>query len=811
VRLHRRIALSFVLLSFLTAATGAVGLLFIYRVVGSFGDVPGMGAAGGVADLDRSMKEAVEISQAIAGNEQVADVLAQRREFVRTVEEFDRSFARIRRGIEDEMSLDRLEQVKSEQSLLAEQTHALVDAMVAELTAEDLYRRALSASEARWQRIVDALAAAMAPLEVTGQSPPALVGPLRSLARAQLELIQTRLDLRRYLLLSDPQLLPPAEDRIGRLIERVRGSAAELRGQTGPETAAPRLVACAQAMLQWLDGLSGETGLLRRYRDALDLEQVTDAYSDAIQEKARESLRSLDAVVALGARMAAQSGERGFVSAAPTLLVAAVVLATLVSITLSIALSSAITRPVKQLIGVAEAVRSGDYTPRLPPGGGDELSTLRETFNGMVQEIQRSHAEVTTLNTGLEERIRERTEELRAEIGRRQTVEDALRQSEARYRTLIRNFPSGVFALVDRELRVLAVGGSGLARLGTTPQQVLGRTAGELLPAHLLETLRARIDAAFAGERQQYQASGGGLDWSVLLVPTTPTGPGAQDTVTVLALDVTETREAEREALRQRQQLVEADRLASLGALAAGVGHEINNPNQAVMLGGELLRKAWPDIRGILDQYRARGEGFLVGGMDYDDVRQGLEEQLNGIVESARRVDAIVRSLREFAAHDRENMKQPVNINVVLRSALVLLGNLLRKTTDHLVVELAPDVPVFTGNPQRVEQVVINLVQNACQALTGRGQEIAIRTSSVDGHVVLEVHDWGAGIPTSDLPRVRDPFFTTKRNQGGTGLGLSVTSTIVAEHRGVLEIHSDPQQGTTVRARFPVRASGDRL
>lgn len=808
MRFGRRIGLSFLLLSFLTVATGAVGLLFIYRVLGAFGGVPGVteASAGGLAELDRTMKEAVDISQAIAGNDKVADVLTQRREFVRTIEEFDRSFARIRRGLEDDLYLDRLEQVKAEQSLLAEQTHALIDAMVAELQAEDDYRRRLTESEALWQTVVDATGAATQELEDAGTAPSGqLVSSLRSVARLQQDLFRTRVELRRYLALTDTDALPASLERLRELGGQVVRSATILESAEAPENAAEAMARSARAARGWQAGLFDEQGPLAAYQRALDLQAVTDEYTGAIREKANESLASLDSVVALGARLSAQADERGFVTAAPTLLVGALALATALSLVLSIALSKAITRPVKELITAAEAVRAGDYTPRLASGGADEMATLREAFNRMVHEIQRSHEEVTTLNTGLEQRIGERTTELRDEISRRQAVEDQLRQSEARYRALLRNFPAGILALVDTTGRVLAVGGSGLGRLGTTAQAVVGRAAADLIPEALLAGYRDRLREAFRGNRQALETVAGGLEWSVLLVPT-PAIDGAPDTVTVLALDVTEAKEAERESRRRQRQLIEADRLASLGVLAAGVGHEINNPNQAVLLTGELLRRSWPDIRRVLDLHRSRGEDFLVGGLSYDAARQGIEEQFQGIVESARRVDAIVQSLREFARHDREDHTQPVNLNLVLRSALVLLGNLIRRTTDHLVLDLAPDLPLLSGNPQRIEQVIINIVQNACQALTDRSQSVTIRTQVEGEAVVLSVGDAGRGIDAADLPRVRDPFFTTKREQGGTGLGLSVTSTILAEHGGELEIRSEPGAGTTVVARFPTTA-----
>ncbi len=349
-------------------------------------------------------------------------------------------------------------------------------------------------------------------------------------------------------------------------------------------------------------------------------------------------------------------------------------------------LTRAITRPVHRLIAATEAVRDGDYSPRLPAGSGDELDQLGGSFNRMIDEINRSRQEIVALNSSLEERVRSRTAELEEEVRERRRAEEQMRQ--------------------------------------------------------------------------------------------------------------------------KHQQLIQADRLASLGILVAGVAHEINNPNQAIMMGGQLLRKAWPDMRRILDAYYRETGDFLLGGLSYSELGDSLAEHFNGIVRSAERIEMIVQGLKHFARQEPAEMTQTVNLNVVVRSALILLSNMLKKATDHLSVELSPRIPGFRGNSQRIEQVVINLVQNACQALPDRSRGIFISTrfDSASAKVFLEVRDEGVGIDAEDLPRIMDPFYTSKRNAGGTGLGLSVSSSIVKEHGGELEYRSAPGEGTTARVSFPVPA-----
>jgi polar amino acid transport system substrate-binding protein len=206
-----------------------------------------------------------------------------------------------------------------------------------------------------------------------------------------------------------------------------------------------------------------------------------------------------------------------------------------------------------------------------------------------------------------------------------------------------------------------------------------------------------------------------------------------------------------------------------------------------------------------MDEYFEHEGDFLVGGTSYEALRESLGDHLRSIVGSAKRIETIVSSLKGFARQDHTDMSQLVNLNVVVKSALVLLSNAVKKATDHLTVDLYPELPAFRGNAQQVEQVVVNLVHNACQALADRRQPISIATRLDGEGVAFEIRDGGRGIPPDQLERIMDPFYTTKRESGGTGLGLSLSATIVKEHGGGIEFASEPGKGTTARVWFPAR------
>ena len=171
---------------------------------------------------------------------------------------------------------------------------------------------------------------------------------------------------------------------------------------------------------------------------------------------------------------------------------------------------------------------------------------------------------------------------------------------------------------------------------------------------------------------------------------------------------------------------------------------------------------------------------------------------MSAIVDCAGKIETIISDLKGYARQERSEEFRAVDVNLVAKASITLVSNLLKKSTQKLSVELASNLPQVNGNFQRLEQVFINLLQNACQALPDVSRGICVRTYSDDGgdEVCFEVLDEGTGIAAEDLPRITDPFFTTKRESGGTGLGLAVSLAIVGEHGGRMEHASKQGKGT---------------
>lgn len=298
------------------------------------------------------------------------------------------------------------------------------------------------------------------------------------------------------------------------------------------------------------------------------------------------------------------------------------------------------------------------------------------------------------------------------------------------------------------------------------------------------------------------------LDGSIIDVETIaiPFIYQGKQSVMGIALDVTDRKRAEKEIKKQREQLILADKLASLGTVASGVAHEISNPNNFIMLNASMIRQMWKNLTPILDSiYHEQGE-LRVGRLRYSQVREKMPILCSDILDGSKRIKQIVKGLKNFARPDEAGITEWVNLNEVVESAVNLLSSMIRKSTNQFSVYRAKELCLVNGNFQRLEQVFVNLIMNACQALPDpeKGIEITTTVDETTRQVLVRVRDEGAGIPPENLTRIMDPFFTTKRDSGGTGLGLSISNRIIADHGATLEYKSKLREGTMATVAFPI-------
>jgi polar amino acid transport system substrate-binding protein len=219
-----------------------------------------------------------------------------------------------------------------------------------------------------------------------------------------------------------------------------------------------------------------------------------------------------------------------------------------------------------------------------------------------------------------------------------------------------------------------------------------------------------------------------------------------------------------------------------------------------------------------------------MGGIAYSRMHQEVPHLLDEMQDAAKRIKRIVDDLKHFSRKSDADSKELVNVNDVVKTSLRLAEHSLRRSAIHCAVHYAEPIPLISGNAQRLEQVIVNLILNAAQAIeaslreesamvveppaygssyspglhqTGKGISIATVYDHEAGVVLIKVHDDGVGIPPEHLSRLTDPFFTTKRDTGGTGLGLAISAEIVREHGGTIGFTSVPDMGATVVVTLP--------
>jgi PAS domain S-box-containing protein len=247
-----------------------------------------------------------------------------------------------------------------------------------------------------------------------------------------------------------------------------------------------------------------------------------------------------------------------------------------------------------------------------------------------------------------------------------------------------------------------------------------------------------------------------------------------------------------REVVALRNRLVTSGRLAAVGELAAGIAHEINNPITYVRTNLSVLREHWSVIRKAL---AAIGKPEAL-----QEVISEGEELIDESLEGVDRAAGIVRDVREFS-HAGTHLVEMADVNELLEQTLRVAR--LQIPPGAQIDKQLGDLPLIPCEPQRIKQVLMNLILNAAQAIEPDGT-IRLVTERTDGRVVVRVEDNGCGIPDESIDRIFDPFFTTKPVGVGTGLGLAIAFGIVEQHGGEIEVSSKLGDGTSIRAHLPV-------
>ena len=366
----------------------------------------------------------------------------------------------------------------------------------------------------------------------------------------------------------------------------------------------------------------------------------------------------------------------------------------------------------------------------------------------------------------------------------RHVAEEAQRRSDASFRTLIEHSPDALF--IHREGKVLFANPTAVALLGyACTEELRGRPVAELVLAGEEPLLLEPSGEGVLREVRFRHREGRTVLGEVAVVSLRFDG---QPAVVGIARDITERRQVQ-------EKLRTTERMASLGTLAAGVAHEINNP----------LSYLLSNLRFMNDELRELAEaGESLAGARGQEVREALREALVG----SERVREIVRDLKTFSRQGDEQ-REPVDLHAVLDSCVNLAWSHIRHRAR--LVKAYGQVPPVLGNASRLGQVFLNLLVNAAQAIpegqAPEAQEIHLSTWHEERWVGVAVRDTGVGIPPENRARLFSAFFTTKPEGVGTGLGLSICQGIIVALGGRITVESEPGKGSTFRVLLPVASA----
>jgi PAS domain S-box-containing protein len=403
------------------------------------------------------------------------------------------------------------------------------------------------------------------------------------------------------------------------------------------------------------------------------------------------------------------------------------------------------------------------YTEDDDSGPSDEIGDLTRSFNRMLVHLKASEAR--------------------------------LRESEEKYRFLFDNGPSPIFVIDAENMMILDVNARAEEEYLYSKGEFLDMSFADLGRDRDREETSARLKRLFATDVALFPIlQHCRKDGSLFMVNFQARTSRYQNRPAIIAAvwDVTE-------RLEKRAKLIQAGKMATLGEMATGIAHELNQPLNVIMLGCDYLGKKIRNGRDVT----------------VDDLKQVTVE----INSSVQRASRIINHLRQFGRKADETM-HPIDISGPISNVFTLVGSQLVAHDIKWDILSNPDVPPILGDTNRLEQVFINLVLNARDAMLseqansdeksqGRTKNIAIKSFYENGRVVVTVSDTGPGIPESIVSKIFDPFFTTKKTGEGTGLGLSISYGIIKDHGGTIEVDHDTEMGATFRLTFPVSPHGE--
>ncbi|MEB0075494.1 ATP-binding protein [Pseudomonas sp. CCI3.2] len=480
-----------------------------------------------------------------------------------------------------------------------------------------------------------------------------------------------------------------------------------------------------------------------------------------------------------------------------------------------------ITEPIYQLEELSRQVtREEDYALRAQPGNNDEIGSLAEAFNTMLSRIEAREQQLKRARDdsqdayaqaqGLAEETRHSNRKLELEVQVRSKIEKKLTGFQNYLNSIIDSMPSALIAL-DEQLYVTQWNQEASALSGTPLDEALNQPIFLAFPPMkaFLPKIKHTVERHIVTkiERVTWVKDDVAHHYALTFYPLTG---GAGRGVVIRIDDITQ-------RLSLEDMMVQSEKMLSVGGLAAGMAHEINNPLGAILHNVQNIRRRLsPELPKNVEQ--AEQAGIKLESVNHYLLSREVPQLLDGIQQAGARAAKIVSHMLNFSRLSNRKMA-PCDLPALIDQAVEIASNDFDLTIGFdfkgqaITRQFDPNLGPVPGTANELEQVLLNLLKNAAQAIHQRVDDsepgrIVLRTRLNPPWAEIQVEDNGIGMPENVRKRTFEPFFTTKEIGQGTGLGLSVSYFIItSNHKGQMEVHSTPGQGTCFTLRLPLAGS----
>ena len=421
---------------------------------------------------------------------------------------------------------------------------------------------------------------------------------------------------------------------------------------------------------------------------------------------------------------------------------------------------------------------------------------------GFERALLKAYADLETRVAEHTAEMAKANEALHAELEERRKIEGMLQQSRNTLRSVFDSI-SDPLIMVDRDLRIRMANRATVDYFHLADYlEILGKSFMALAEDYFTpDLLNSMQSAVLKFEESSFESNSpekSGKYEKIIIYPTHKEYRGSGSAIVRIS-DITKEKILTME-------LIQKEKLASLGLLVSGVTHEINNPNNFISFNIPILRDSLREILPVLDEHAAKTPHFEVQGVPYPEFRTDVMKLLENIEHGSTRINATVAKLKEFSRKKNDKGARRILPTDVVERAIAICHTQIRKTVKTFDVQMQQVMPEIVSDPDAIEQTLINLLINAAHAADKSDAYIRLKVkrgvSEMEG-LVLEVEDNGCGMNKQTASRIFDPFFTTKEDGLGTGLGLYISKNLLESIGGSISVVSEIGTGTTFRVVIP--------